>query len=151
MARMHSRKLGKAGSTKPSKKIIPTWSKYKAKEAEILVKKLAKEGNSPSKIGIILRDTYGIPDVSIVTKKKITKILEENKLLKELPEDLMALIKKAIKEKKHMENNKHDKSALRGLQLTESKIKRLVKYYKRTKKLPFSWKFEPKKINLYIE
>tara|TARA_Y100000310_G_scaffold52587_1_gene48323 strand:+ start:523 stop:969 length:447 start_codon:yes stop_codon:yes gene_type:complete len=148
---MHSRKLGKAGSTKPSKKIIPTWARHKPKEVELLVTKLAKEGKSSSKIGIMLRDTYGIPDVSVVTKKKITKILKESNLLKELPEDLMALIKKSIKEKKHLENNNHDKSALRGLQLTESKIKRLVKYYKRIKRLPLNWKFEPKKINLYIE
>jgi|TARA_Y100000310_G_scaffold310148_1_gene355052 small subunit ribosomal protein S15 len=148
---MYSRKKGKAGSTKPSKKVISTWVRYKPKEVELLVTKLAKEGKTASDIGIILRDTYGIPDVSAVTKKKITKILKESSLLKELPEDLMALIKKAINEKKHLENNKHDKSALRGLQLTESKIKRLVKYYKRAKRLPLNWKFEPKKLNLYIE
>jgi len=151
MARMHSRKHGKSGSTKPSKKITSTWIRYKPKEVELLVTKLAKEGKSPSVIGIILRDTYGIPDVSIITQKKVTKILEENKLVKDIPEDLMALIKKAITVKKHLEANKHDKGALRGLQLTESKIKRLVKYYKKSRRLPLNWKFEPKKLNLYIE
>ena len=62
MARMHSRKRGKAGSKKPMKKVLPLWVRYKSKELELLIVKLAKEGKTPSQIGVILRDTYGIPD-----------------------------------------------------------------------------------------
>ena len=151
MARMHSRRKGKAGSKKPAKKAAPSWLRYKTKEIELLIVKLAKEGKTPSQIGTYLRDVYGMPDVSVIAKKRVTDILKEKKLLKEIPEDLMALMKKAVTLRKHLEENKKDRTALRGLQLTESKIKRIVKYYKRTKKLSVDWKYEPGKISLYLE
>ena len=151
MARMHSRKRGKSGSKKPIKPSVPTWIRYKEKEIELLIVKLSKEGHSPSEIGIILRDTYGIPDEKRVTGKKITKILKERNLQTKLPEDLTALIKKAIKIIKHKEENKKDQTAKRGLQLTESKIKRLTKYYKKTGRLSSEWKYDPKKVRLLME
>ncbi len=151
MARMHSRKRGKAGSKKPSKKVKPSWLRYKPKEIELVVVKLAKEGKTPSQIGLVLRDTYGIPDVKVAAGIKISKILAEKGLLGKIPEDLMALIKKSIRLQKHLEANKQDKPVLRGLQLTQSKIKRLVKYYKRTERLPMDWKYDPKSIGLYAE
>lgn len=150
MARMHSRAKGKSGSTKPIKR-IPSWMRYKGKEVEKLIIRLAKSGSTASEIGIMLRDTYGIHDVKAVAGKKITKILTENDLLKELPEDLMALIKRFIDVKKHLEKNKQDKTAKRGWQLTDSKIRRLVKYYKRSGRLPADWKFEAEKVKLYVE
>jgi len=76
MARMYSRKKGRAGSTKPSVLKIPTWERYDPKEVETLVQKLAKSGKSSSEIGIILRDTYGIPTVKPIVNKKITEILK---------------------------------------------------------------------------
>ena len=124
---------------------------YKEKEIEKLIIKLAKSGNNPSEIGTILRDTYGIHSVKAVAKKKISAILKENNLLKEIPEDLMALIKKFIAVKKHLEKNKQDKTAKRGLQLTDSKIRRLVKYYKKSGRLPKDWKFEAEKVKMYVE
>lgn len=151
MARMHSRRKGKAGSKKPVKKTIPSWVRYKPKEAELLIVKLAKEGKDASEIGMILRDTYGIPIAKKAVGKKITQVLAEHKLASEIPEDLLALIKKSIAIRKHLEGNKHDEPAKRGLILTESKIRRLVKYYKRTGRLAEGWKFEPKKIRMYIE
>ncbi|MBN2053060.1 30S ribosomal protein S15 [Candidatus Woesearchaeota archaeon] len=151
MARMHSGGKGKSRSTKPSKKVVPSWLKYKQKEIELLIVKFAKEGKSPSQIGIYLRDEYGIPDVKTITKKRISDILEEKKLLKEVPEDLMALIRKAVLVRKHLGENKHDMSAKRGLILTESKIKRLTKYYRRTGRLPLTWKYDPEKIKLVVE
>jgi small subunit ribosomal protein S15 len=151
MARMYSRKKGKAGSTKPSKKAIPSWMRYKTKEVELLVIKLAKEEFTPSQIGLHLRDVYGIPDASAILKKKISAVLKEKSLLQTIPDDLQSLIKKSIMIKKHMEQNKQDQTAKRGLQLTESKINRLVKYYKSTKRLPSDWKYDPTKVKLIIE
>lgn len=151
MARMYSRARGKSGSKKPLRKIKPTWIRHRPKEIELLIVKLAKEGNMPSKIGTILRDTYGVPDVKLLTNKKITAILAEKKLLKKLPEDLLALIKKISSLKKHLEENKKDMSALRGLQITESKIKKIVKYYKKKKKVPVEWKYDRKKVSLFVE
>jgi small subunit ribosomal protein S15 len=151
MARMYSRKKGKAGSKKPIKKVVKQWIRYKPNEVELLISKFAKEGKTSSQIGIYLRDTYGIPDVKTLTKKSITQILKEKNLIKTIPEDLMALIKKNIVIRKHLEANKKDESALRGLIITESKIKRLVKYFKRTRKLPEDWKFQPERLKLYLE
>lgn len=130
---------------------MPSWSRYKPKEIELLVMKLAKDGYSASLIGTMLRDTYGVVSVRSLTKKKITKILEEKKLLPKVPENLKALIKKEILLRKHLEANKQDLSSLRGLQLTVSKINRLVKYYKRTKRLQLDWKYDPAKASMYIE
>ncbi len=151
MARMHSGKKGKSGSTKIVKKVKHSWERYGAKEVEQLVLKLAKQGLKPSVIGLTLRDSYGIPDVKTITKKKITKILEDNKLESELPEDLTDLIKKDIKIMKHLEKNKKDMPSKRGSQLTESKIRRLAKYYKKKGKLPQEWKYNRKDAALLVK
>ena len=148
---MHSRARGNSASTRPSKKTQKAWIRYKEKEIELLIVKLAKEGKSPSQIGLFLRDTYGIPSVKDAINKRITKVLEEKNLLKEIPEDLMALIRRDVLIRKHLEKNKHDQPARRGLLLTESKIKRLVKYYKATGKLLTEWKYDPDKVKLYVE
>ena len=148
---MHSRKRGQAGSTKPAKKVVPSWVSYKPKEIELLVVKYAKEGLTSSKIGIRLRDAYGIPDVKLITKKSISMILDERKLLKDLPEDMIALIKKSILLRKHLEENRHDQPAKRGLTLTDSKIGRLAKYYKKSGKLSVDWKFDPSRASFYLD
>ena len=151
MARMYSRKRGKSGSTKPSKKIVPTWIRYKPNEVEHLVIKLAKEGQSTSLIGLHLRDTYGIPDVKTITKKSISDILEEKKISPKIPEDMMALIKRSVQIRKHLEENHLDQSAKRGLQITESKIGKLAKYYKKNNRIPQDWKYDPNKVSLLVE
>ncbi len=151
MARMHSRKKGKSGSSKPAQPSKPAWIGRKPKEVEMLVVKYAKEGKSMSRIGLHLRDEYGVPSVKLVAGKSIRQILEEKKLLPELPDDLLALMRKAVLIRKHQEENRQDMPAKRGLQLTESKIFRLVKYYKGTGRLPATWKYDPAKIKLQVE
>ena len=150
MARMYSRKKGKSGSTKPLKK-VPSWAPYKGKEAEKLVLKYAKAGKSSSEIGITLRDNYGISSVKALTSKSIGDIIKENNLQKNLPEDLLNLIRKMVDVKAHLEKNKQDMTAKRGLQLTSSKIRRLIKYYQRSKRLPADWKFDPNRLKMYLE
>ena len=151
MARMHSRKKGKAGSKRPLQKTKPTWSRLKDKEVELIITKLAKEGKGPSQIGMHLRDTYGTPSVKMIDNKSITQILKEKNLLATIPEDLMAIIKTNITVKKHLQSNKKDMTAKRGFQLAESKIRRLVKYYKRTGKIAQTWEYDPEKVRLLIE
>ncbi len=151
MARMYSRKKGKSGSKKPIKSKKPTWVRYDKKEVELLVTKLAKEGKTMSEIGTILRDSYGIPAVELITGRSIAATLNEKKATAGIPEDLLALLRRAMLIRKHAENNKQDMTALRGLQLTESKIKRLIKYYKRTSKLAPDWKYDPKQIGIYAK
>jgi len=150
MARMHSRKKGKAGSTKPIKKTKSIWVRYSKEEVEQLILKLAKSGETKSNIGITLRDTYGVPDVRKLISKRIGLFLEEQKAEKELPDDLTDLIKREISIIKHIESHKQDETAKRGLHLTESKIRRLVKYYKRTNKLPAAWKYDREQAKLLI-
>jgi small subunit ribosomal protein S15 len=151
MGRMHSRAKGKSGSKKPFKKVVPGWLKYTAKEVELLVVKYAKEEMKTSIIGLHLRDQYGIPSVKGVTGKSISQILKEKKLEPELPEDLMALIRKSVLLTKHLDTNKKDYSSKRGLQLTNSKIKRLVKHYKATAKLPADWAYNPERFKMYAQ
>ena len=151
MARMYSRKKGKSGSSKPPKKTKAVWSRYKEKEIELLIGKIGKEIKSPSKIGMVLRDSYGIPDVKTYAGKSVSKILEEKGIKQEFPEDLLSLIKKSVQIRKHVEENGKDQTAKRGLILTESKIKRLAKYYKENNKLPLDWKYDPKKARLSVE
>lgn len=151
MARMYSRKKGKSGSTQPSTRQVPSWVKYGAKEIELLVVKYAKEGKAPSQIGIFLRDEYGIPDVKLITKKSITQILDEKKLSKKLPEDLTALLKKILAIQEHLENNHKDQPAKRGLTLTQSKVLRLVRYYKTIGRIPREWNYDPKQIKMFID
>jgi small subunit ribosomal protein S15 len=150
MARMHSRKKGKSGSTKSLDKRSAPWVRYKPKEIEELVIKLSKQDMKPSKIGLILRDSYGIPDVKLLTKKRITEILEKNKIVYNLPEDISSLIKRQIEILKHLEDNHKDQTARRGLRLTESKINRLIKYYKKKGKLSNDWKYDKSKAKLLV-
>ena len=148
MARMHSRKKGKAGPKRPPKSKTQPWLSYSGEEVEQLVLKLAKGGNSSSKIGIILRDSYGIPDVQKVTGKKLVKILKDAHQASELPEDLTFLIKKQTLLLKHIQLNKKDMASRRGLLLTVSKIRRLTKYYQRKGVLPKGWTYNPEQAKL---
>ena len=150
MARVYSRARGKHGSTKPSKKSAPSWIRYKPKEVELLVQKLAKEGHAASQIGTMLRDSYGIPDVRTLTGKAVSTILKEKNLLPKIPDDLLALIKRSVQIRKHLQANKHDESAHRGLVITESKIRRLVNYYAAKGKLPRDFKFDEASLKLII-
>jgi small subunit ribosomal protein S15 len=151
MARMHSRKHGKSGSKKLIKKSLPTWLSYKPMEVEILIAKLAKEGKTSSEIGTILRDTYGVPDIRWLCKKKISEILKEKNAAPEIPDDLISLIRRSVAIRKHLEANHKDETAKRGLILTESKIKRLTKYYKEAGKLESGWKFDPQRAGFFMK
>jgi len=151
MARMYSRKRGKHGSKKPAKKTAPSWIRYKPKEIELLIAKLAKDEKSTSQIGVLLRDVYGIPNVLALCGKSISAIVKDKKLMSEVPEDLTALFRKYTSIKKHIEVNKHDETAARGLHLTESKIGRLTKYYKRTGRIPETWKFDTDRAGFFSE
>ncbi len=149
MARMYSRKKGKSGSQKPLQKTAK-WVDYKPEEVEDLVIKYAKQGLQSAKIGSILRDQYGVPSVKLVTKKTIAHILKENDLYSKLPEDLFNLLKRVVELRVHLEKNKRDYQSYRGLELTESKVRRLAKYYIRKGLLPKGWKYDPERAKLLI-
>lgn len=148
MARMHARRKGVSGSTKPLKSTVPLM--MTAEEVEKLIVELRNSGLSSSRIGIVLRDTYGIPSVKSVTKKSLTEVLRDNGVAPELPEDLFNLINKALNLRDHLEENKKDLHNKRALQLTESKIRRLVYYYKRRAVLPEGWSYRLDTVEMLI-
>ena len=142
MATIHGRGKGKAGSKKPEDKSKPVWVKYSKEEIESIILKLAKQGMNEAKIGMNLRDVYGIPLSKSITEKKISQILKEHNLYPKEPVEITDLIKRANALKKHLEKNNHDKVAKRGLQLTGAKIRRLATYYKKKGILDSKWKFQ---------
>jgi small subunit ribosomal protein S15 len=151
MARLYARKRGKAGSKRPSTRTAPRWVRYKKNEIEKLVLKLAKEENSTSKIGLILRDQFGISSVKLITGKTISQIMKDNKLYPEYPEDLFNLLKQAVTLREHLMKNKKDYTSKRGLGLLESKIRRLGKYYVKKGVLPEQWKYDPEQAKLLVQ
>jgi len=129
----------------------PEWIEYSNEEIEELILKLKKEGNSTSRIGIVLRDQYGIPDVKLVTGKKITRILEDHGQELKYPEDLMNLIRRAVNIRDHLDENPKDLHTRRGLRIIESKIRRLVKYYVREGVLPEGWRYDTRSAALLVK
>ena len=152
MSRMHARRKGKSGSTHLiGREKHPEWSALNPREIESRVTELAKTGKSTSEIGLILRDQYAVPDIKVATGKKVSKILEENNIQSEIPEDLRNLISTSLQLKKHLEVHKKDLKNKRNLHLTESKIRRLTKYYNSKNKLPKGWKYSPEQAKLMFE
>lgn len=150
MARMHSRKKGTSGSKRPARLEKPVWVELSAEEVENEVIKLARKGLTKSRIGITLRDSYGVPLTKVVTGKSISQILEENNIEAPLPEDLSNLVKKALTIRKHLETNHKDLEAKKGLNRTESKVYRLIKYYKKKGYLEPDFKYDPAKIRTIV-
>jgi len=142
LARLYSGKRGSSGSTRPVSRRPPSWFKYEPEEVEAIVQKLAKEGNSPSVIGQILRDRYGIPLVAPVTGRRLERLLPPDSRPK-IPEDLENLVKKSTSVRRHLEKNRKDYPNKRDLALIESKIHRLVIYYRSIGRLPKEWEYKP--------
>ena len=95
---------------KESKK--PNWVKLSPAELEKIVVDLGKKGETPAKIGLILRDKHGIPKAKVIGKK-ITHILRDNKIpFKAEKERTQEKIKKL---NVHLSNNKIDFQAKKSL------------------------------------
>ncbi|MFO8110359.1 MAG: 30S ribosomal protein S15 [Thermoplasmata archaeon] len=141
MARMHARKRGKSGSTRPNVTEKPEWIIMDEDEIVQRIVTLAKQGKNSGEIGIALRDQFGVPSVKLVTEKSISQIMKENEVYPDLPEDLLFLMEKAVNLYEHIDENNKDRSNRRGLQQIEAKIRRLVKYYKRKEVLPENWRY----------
>ncbi len=129
----------------------PKWVPLSAEEVKDLVAKLAGDGMSPAKIGLVLRDQYAVPDVRLAAGKNMKDILAEKGVKFELPEDLQALMKRAVMMSTHVGKNPKDFHNLRGRHLLESKIRRLVKYYKREGVIPESWTYALDTAALQVE
>ncbi len=151
MARIYSRKKGKSSSKKPVVRKPKKWTKVKKKEIEELVIKLANERKTSAQIGLILRDKHGVPDVKVATGKTISKIMKENEVYPDLPEDMMSLLRKAVALRDHLERHKPDKHSKKGLENLESKIRRLGTYYVRKGEMSKDWKYSPEEAKLIVQ
>ena len=129
----------------------PEWVTYSNEEIEEMILKFTKEGKSTSEIGIILRDTYGIPSVKDVTGERINQILKRNSQAQEYPEDLMNLIRRAVNIRDHLEENPKDLHSKRGLTIIESRIRKLGAYYVKEGELPEGWRYDPKQAALLVK
>lgn len=105
----------------------PAWLKRDAAEIEALVIKFAKQGLSSEKIGLMMRDMYGVPKSKLLGKD-ITEILKKAGINQET-QDLSNLKKRAEQLEKHLASNKQDQVAKRSLHITKDKITNLSKYY----------------------
>lgn len=151
MARLHAKRKGKSGSTRPFLKTSPEWVPMEKVEIEETILRLHQEGLSTAAIGIRLRDAYGVPSVRLATGKSLTQILKEKNVKFATPEDLESLIKRAASLQSHFQEHKKDISNRRGLQLIESKIRRLSKYYKEEGVLPLDWDYSAKLAELQVK
>jgi small subunit ribosomal protein S15 len=131
---MHTRRRGSSGSDKPTADDPPEWSDIDADAIEERVVELAEQGYDPSQIGAKLRDEgvqgTPIPDVKAATDKKVGGILDEHDASPDVPEDLRNLLARAVRLRDHMDANPTDHQNKRALQNTESKIRRLIDYYR---------------------
>jgi small subunit ribosomal protein S15 len=150
MARIHARRRGDSGSVRPHRVEAPSWSNTDVKAIEKVIVDLKKEGYPSSRIGLVLRDQYGVPDAKTVLGKRIDQFLKENALLPDIPDDLRNLITKALGLRKHLSENKNDLHNKRQLQLTESKVRRLVRYYVSSGRLPGDWTYKPETAEILL-
>ena len=151
MARMHSKGKGTSGSSKPNIDTAPSWSESDKGTVEELIIKYANEGHSSAKIGTLLRDMHAVPDVRLVMGERISQTLSRNDLESKYPEDMMNLMRKALSLIDHLSNNKKDLHNRRQLELCESRLRRLARYYAGTGRIPSTWAYKRDQLRLMVE
>ena len=151
MARMQSKGKGTSGSSKPNNDTAPSWSESDKGTVEELILKYANEGHSSAKIGTLLRDMHAVPDVRLVMGERISQTLSRNNLDSTYPEDMMNLMRKALSLIDHLSSNKKDLHNRRQLELCESRLRRLAKYYVGTGRISSTWTYKRDQLRLMVE
>jgi small subunit ribosomal protein S15 len=142
MGRLHSHRHGKSHSIRPATANPAAWVTLDTEAIESQIVRYAKDGLTPSQIGIKLRDQFAIPLVKPVTGKRISQILQEKGMTPGIPEDLDNIVKKAVGLQRHLRSNRGDRRNVRSLELVEAKVHRLAVYYKRIGRIPQNWKYK---------
>jgi small subunit ribosomal protein S15 len=101
----------------------PTWLKYSKSEVEAIILKLAGKDLTAEKIGLTLRDQYGIPKVKLYGLK-IKEVLAD-KFNEPTTINLENKLQKIIA---HVKKNKQDKKTGRALMITKAKLKKRNEY-----------------------
>ena len=149
MARLHTKRHGKAKSRKP----MPENSEapqMKGADIEKLIVDYSKQGMKPAMIGETLKRKHSIKYPKQALGKRMGKVLEDNDVHSTIPYDMLDLMSKAVNMHKHMDSNKQDIHNRIRLGRIEAKIWRLTKYYIRTGKLPAGWRYNAKQAELII-
>ena len=105
----------------------PVWLKYTDDEVKGIILKIFEKDPqlTAEKIGLILRDNYGIPKTKIYGFK-ISQILKEKDVYTN--PDAKNLQNKADKLERHLAKNKQDKRTGRSFIITKAKLKICKEY-----------------------
>ena len=141
---------GISASALPYSRRVPKHNTLTPSNVVDLIVRFAKKGFTESQIGVILRDQYGIPQVRFLTGRKIQRILKKKGVAPKIPEDLYHLIKKAVSMRKHLEKNKKDLDCKFRLNLKESRIHRITRYYRKTGKVPANFRYVANKASALV-
>ncbi len=153
MARMHTKKHGKSKSRKPvldPKDFGKGSGELSKEQIESLITEYAKQGVSPALIGERLKKEHGVKYIRQATGKRLAQILSDNGFKGDIPSDMMDLMKRAVRMRKHIEKNKRDVHGTIRLKRTEAKIWRLTSYYIQQGVLPAKWRYNPDTAELLI-
>lgn len=151
MARMYTSSKGISGSTKPFVEAAPEWSNTDKSAIEATILDLARQGKSTSEIGTILRDQHAVPDVRLVLGKRMAAVLADAGVSGTYPEDMMNLMRKVVNLLDHLSDNRKDLHNRRSLEIMESKIRRMARYYSGEGRIPADWKYQRDQVRLMVE
>lgn len=103
----------------------PIWLKYTPDEVKAIILKLGNKGMTSEKIGLTLRDQYGIPKTKLFGFK-IKEVLEEKEKyedpnVKNLKSNLNTI-------EQHYKKNKGDQKAKRSLIIIKAQLKKREEY-----------------------
>ena len=94
-----------------SKSEKPSWVALRPAELEKIVIDLSKQGETPAKIGLVLRDKYGVPKAKLLGKR-ISQIIKESG--QEIPSEKSYVDAEINTLESHIKIHKHDYSAQRS-------------------------------------
>ena len=149
MARLHTRKHGKSKSRKPAPADVRSDADVAKVEKAIL--DYSKQGISGAMIGQKVKEKHGAGYLKPLLGMRLNQFLAGKGVQKSIPDDLMALMRKAVGMHKHLGANHRDVYGRIRLIRVEAKIWRLSKYYRGSGKLPVDWKYDPKQAALIIK
>jgi len=128
----------------------PDWSLTDKEEIERLILSLHEKGHDAATIGRILRDQHAVPSVRIVMGERIASILARNDVIAEFPDDLKNLMNRSVRLQDHLAKNHRDLHNRRQLELTEAKIRRLVRYLKSQGRLDAEFRYRRDTVRLML-
>lgn len=114
-----------AGAKNTMKK--PVWLKYTEEEVRDIILKIAEKnpGMTSEKIGLVLRDNYGIPKAKIYGIKISEVLKDAGKYISPEEKNLKG---KTANLEKHGAKHKHDQRTRRSLIITKAKLKKVSDY-----------------------